>query len=369
MLIYRPDGIGDAVLFSGALKYVRRRWPRAHIVLAAKPGVRDLLGQCPHITGAVSLLRFEPWRSFRNLSFPGVWRIRKVLRSRFARRLLVGPYDSVILPLSAPTEETIETVRLVRSPEKWGFSGDHIGYDTLDDEGNEPTAVFTRHVPVRIEHRWLHELTFTARFVAALGFDNPDVTPELWLTDEDRRWAEQRIPHPGCLGCFIGAGHSARKWPADRWESLVRTQAAFSEIALFGSKEDAPLATRLSRTASQCGLRLFDLTGRTTVRRMAACIGRCAAVVSNDSSGLHLAVAQDVPTVGIMGGYHYGRFYPWGNPARHRVAKVEMPCYHCNDHCVYGDWRCVSHVPVSDVLRELILAVSGEKHGCDERRP
>ena len=68
-------------------------------------------------------------------------------------------------------------------------------------------------------------------------------------------------------------------------------------------------------------------------------------------------MAGGVPAVGILGGYHFGRFYPWGDARIHRVANRFMDCYFCNDACIYGDWRCVSSIEVDTVERELRAAI------------
>ena len=109
-----------------------------------------------------------------------------------------------------------------------------------------------------------------------------------------------------------------------------------------------------------------DLTGKTTLRQMAACIARCDLVVSTDSSGLHFATALRMPTVGLMGGYHYGRYYPWGDERINRVARIDLDCYYCNNKCIHDDYRCVQGIPVETVLKELEIA-AGNSSGPGSR--
>ncbi|MDA0990518.1 MAG: glycosyltransferase family 9 protein, partial [Verrucomicrobia bacterium] len=156
-----------------------------------------------------------------------------------------------------------------------------------------------------------------------------------------------------------------RQWPLEKWIELGRRQPITKRIALFGGKGDRDLGRLLAIRLQAEGLTVVDLVGRTRLGELAGCIGRCCAVVSHDSCGLHLAVAAGVPAVGLMGGYHFGRFYPWGDPAIHRVANIELACYYCNDDCVTRDWRCVSRIETDRVLAELDLALTGTDKADD----
>ncbi len=57
--------------------------------------------------------------------------------------------------------------------------------------------------------------------------------------------------------------------------------------------------------------------------------------------------------VGILGGGHYGRFYPWGDPKFTRVVSKPMDCYGCNWHCKFETVRCIQEIPPADAARAL----------------
>ncbi len=56
----------------------------------------------------------------------------------------------------------------------------------------------------------------------------------------------------------------------------------------------------------------LDLIGRVDLPVAAACLGRCAFYVGNDSGLMHLAAAAGVPTVGLFGPSRESRYRPWG---------------------------------------------------------
>ena len=66
-----------------------------------------------------------------------------------------------------------------------------------------------------------------------------------------------------------------------------------------------------------------------------------------------MAVGLRKPTIGIMGGGHYGRFYPWGNPAINRVVDHKMDCYWCHWQCKYSTMRCIQEIEPGDIAAEI----------------
>lgn len=204
----------------------------------------------------------------------------------------------------------------------------------------------------------MHEQERTRRFLQFLGIEPGSLAPELWLSPRDEAFARRALPEDDTLGLFVGAGSALRQWPTAQWIEAVRRQEVTVNVAIFGGPGDRAVATMIGGELRAAGFTVNELAGQTKLGEFAACLARCRAVISNDSSGLHLTVAAGVPAVGILGGYHFGRFYPWGDPRIHRVANVAMDCYYCNDACRYGDWRCVRDVPVAVVVRELEAAVA-----------
>jgi len=361
ILILRPDNIGDCVLFSGALKYIRKHWPEARINLAVKPHIVNLFELCPHIDRVFSLYRFFPWLFIRQYFYRGTWLMERLLRKENILPLWYPEYDVVIYPVDSHTEEMLEVVRLIPAKEKLGFCGCRLNLRRMEDPANAPEKVFSFCYDDGRENEWKHELPRLERFLKACGIEAGDVTPEFWLPEQDEKYAAELLPEKDFLGIFPGADKKEKIWPCDKWHDLLNEQNLYRHVVIFGSKSDFVLARQIAGGVKGDHLYLIDLTGRTTLRQLVACIKRCGALVSADSAGLHIATASDVPSVGLMGGYHYGRFYPWGDPAIHRVAKVDMDCYHCNFDCRYGDYRCVRDIPVEMVLGELKKAMSNER--------
>ena len=97
---------------------------------------------------------------------------------------------------------------------------------------------------------------------------------------------------------------------------------------------------------------LLNLTGKTTLRELAATIASCNLFIGMDTSGLHMAIALNVPSIGIAGGAHFGRFIPWGVSPRHLILTHKMECFCCNWHCNKAGIECIQNVLPEQVVVE-----------------
>jgi ADP-heptose:LPS heptosyltransferase len=73
---------------------------------------------------------------------------------------------------------------------------------------------------------------------------------------------------------------------------------------------------------------------------------------------VHLGAALGKPVVGVRGGGHIGRFWPWGDPKLSRVAATELDCYGCNWVCVHDRVRCVEDIPVETLRVGIEAAIA-----------
>ncbi len=76
--------------------------------------------------------------------------------------------------------------------------------------------------------------------------------------------------------------------------------------------------------------------GRTSISDVIDIIGNAEFVISNDTSGAHIACAVNTPSVVIVGGWHYDRFFPYHiedvkpDDKLPLIANTKMDCYFCN---------------------------------------
>lgn len=87
-----------------------------------------------------------------------------------------------------------------------------------------------------------------------------------------------------------------------------------------------------------------------SLQELEAAVASSAGVISVDTFAAHLAVAYDLPMVGLLGGGQFGDFAPWTRTGRQRWLTHPVPCFHCNWRCHRPTSECVKDIPVSAVV-------------------
>lgn len=189
----------------------------------------------------------------------------------------------------------------------------------------------------------------------------PAIRFDLTIPVEAYSWAEELLTSLGCAGKEIiivapGSRLEFKKWPEAAYGTLIvelvkRQQA---HIFLVGTGQEAEtvakvraLCARLVDTA-----RLHDLSGKTSIPRLAALLAMASVFVGNDGGTCHLAAAVGCKTVSVSnGGEIVNSVEPWGNQRfTARFNPSCAPCY-CSTFCPQGHRKCVVGISADTVLR------------------
>jgi heptosyltransferase-2 len=153
-----------------------------------------------------------------------------------------------------------------------------------------------------------------------------------------------------------GSVWATKRWPY--YKELAQELAGTGRIVVVGAQDDAPLALEI-RTAVPNAV---DATGVLPLLGSAELIGRCAVIVTNDSSPLHLASAMGTPTVAIFGPtvpeFGFGPLAPSSVVVGHETLACR-PCHrHGPRRCPLTHFRCMRELTADVVAaraRTLIL--------------
>jgi ADP-heptose:LPS heptosyltransferase len=366
LLILRPDHLGDLVLFSGALKLIRQQWPDACITLCVRKYGAELFRHCPHIDEIIPYekLHDDALGQGRLLWMPkirGSDRLGCFVR-RYFRGLLRQKYgaDNVILPLLAPVEEYHRCVDFIPARTKVGVGGN------LCNQSVEVDKAFGGIYSARMDASELPwnfpEMEATQRFLRFIGVqaDSGGLWPEFWTTQEDGVKADRLMPKKSS-GIILGIAPGVTSFPGKRlpldWYMEVISSLDWSDaqIVLLGSPTDLSECEAVARAIENTGRGkcAVNLAGKTSVREMVECIKRCDILLSQETAAVHIGTALRVPTVGIVGGGHFGRFYPWGSSKLSRAVHKPMDCYGCNWRCKFETVRCIQEITVTEAVQAL----------------
>jgi len=148
------------------------------------------------------------------------------------------------------------------------------------------------------------------------------------------------------VGLFPGAAISYRNWAVANYEILAREVHEDIGYVLFGGKEDRDLAGGVKKALQKgnASCDVLNFVGQTSLRELCAAVKCCDLFVAMETSGLHLAIAMGIPTIGIVGGGHYGRFVPWGDLKKNVFLTKNLDCFNCGWICTRDRVECIQDV-------------------------
>lgn len=138
---------------------------------------------------------------------------------------------------------------------------------------------------------------------------------------------------------YPGGSIRQKFWPQEYYAKIAEHVYKMTGLVgvMLGVSDEQWVADNIKKSISfpTC-MSIIDLTGRTSISDVIDIIGNAKFVVTNDTSGVHIACATKTPSVVVVGGWHYDRFLPYHIEAVKEgdclplVANSYMPCYHCD---------------------------------------
>jgi ADP-heptose:LPS heptosyltransferase len=161
---------------------------------------------------------------------------------------------------------------------------------------------------------------------AMVGAKAP-LSPRVWMAARHWHAARELIPDGApVLALAPTANWGGKQWPAERFVALAERLCARgglladARIAVFAGPGERPAAEPV--LAAIPPARRIDLAGTLDLHTAAACLGRAALFVGNDSGLMHLSAATGVPTLGLFGPSREEHYGPWG--ARARAVRTDL---------------------------------------------
>jgi len=268
VLIVQIGRIGDMVLVTPLFGALARLVPGVRIHVLCSRHNLAVIDTDPRLA-AVHVFRKNPAAWLRL-----IWRLR---RERF---------DLWIDPKDHHSGESKLFARLGGAARKIGF--------------NRPTeSVFDVTVPGSEENLELHAVQRNLQALRSLGYaGRAPVRPELFV--DRQTCAQVADPLGGDLShhvvAHVSAGSESRYWQPDGWRQVIQAcQGAGRPVILTCSPDDAATARQL--VAACPGAVLFRSH---SIREVIALVSQVGAVVTADTSVVHIASAFNIPQVALF---------------------------------------------------------------------
>lgn len=360
LLLKAPNWIGDCVMATPAVAYLRRALPFAHLTMLTRPSTAGLWLEHPDLDRVlVADDRRIP---------PETMRLLKNQRYD-AAVLFPNSFQSALLAWRLGIPRRFGYARSLRA---WLLT-DPIVFRRREWQTPTPKPLSRKSLRGQAPHRpprhmveyYVDLAVLAARqcgsALPAPVVDRATATPSLCLpvSESARQRIQELLASHGVhdlplIGIHPGAAYGdAKRWPIDRLaaaaDELARCTGAVVVITA-GPAEQSLSRELLARLRSHT----LNLGPSLDLPLLAALLEKLLVFVGNDTGVTHMAAAVGTPTVAVFGPMDWNVTCPWS--VRSVVVRRSPPCAPCFLRDCPIDHRCMTAVEPDDVV-EAALAL------------
>ncbi len=336
IMLVRTDMIGDAVLFSSLLPGIRELYPESSISIVCQDTVAPIWENHPLINRVISFNRAT------------VSTDPSALEGFLARLRGLKPDVAINSAWSADALSHVLTISS-GAPVRVCLSGDSVNIDPA----KRSRALELYSLVAKSSPQSTLEINRYRDLLIAMGGRAATLTPVYNLLSVEIKDAQNTIQG---LGLSTGrllvvvpqaaGGIPHREYPliAEVVPEVARLMGL--DVLVLGTPKDLVIADAIVRGV---GVRARSLVGKTSIRQAAALIAQASCALGVDTGLMHLAAAQDIPSVVIIGGGNFGRFFPYGR--RTRIITNHLECFGCNWVCGLPEPLCTRGIASQDVVK------------------
>jgi heptosyltransferase-2 len=346
ILVIALSGIGDALMFTPALKLLRKYLPEAEIdALVMYRGAQEIYSSNPDLNKIIHF-NFLEEGVFKSLKF--LFQLRK----KYDASINVYPsnrkeYNLISFFIGA--EKRTGIVYLRKNKSNLGFLNN---VRVLENDGVHNAQTNIKLCEALVGKKFIEE--------PPLEFPIPKEEKKYavkYLTD--LRIAEKELVigfHPGCATL---KNHIKRRWEPEKFaelgKRLINNHSA--RILIFGGPEEKDLKEKIF---SLIGSDKAKIINAESLKQSSAIMKRCNVFVTNDSSQMHIAAAMGLKVVAIIGPTNQKYIYPW--KTEHQIVSLNLDCAPCFFYspkpltCTRSDvqFKCIKELTVDMVYASTV---------------
>jgi len=313
ILIISLSGIGDALMFTPALKLLRQELPNGTIdALVMFKGAVDLYKDNPHLN---NVYQFD----FLNEGAVKSLKYLFGLRKKYDAIISVYPsnrkeYNIINFLLGADKRAGVKYLR--RDLRNLGFLN-NVRVTENDNHHNVKTNI-------NLVGALLNKGFEVEPLLEIYLSDNETITANNFLSNNGIKPDELVIGfHPGCATL---KNHIKRRWEPEKFAGLgIRLIEDYNaKVLLFGGNDEDELKSEIKNEIDSANVFVVKSS---SVLESAAIMNRCNVFVTNDSSQMHFAAALRLKTVAIIGPTNQHYIHPWKTD--HKIVSLNLDCAPC----------------------------------------
>lgn len=343
ILVLALSGIGDALMFTPALKLLSQSLPSAQIdALVMFNGTKEIYETNPNFN---KVIHFDFLKEGTLNSLKFVLGLRK-------------KYDATINVYPSNRKEYNLINFLIGAKKR-------VGVEYL--KMNAQNLGWLNNVTV-LENDKTHNAQTNIKLIEKLlnkGFDE-EPGMEIHLSDENKKFEEDYLKknsikendlvvgfHPGCATL---KNHIKRRWEPEKFaelgKKLIKEKKA--KVFLFGGPEEEELKASIQKMIDS---NISYVIKTEKFLQSIAIMKRCNVFVTNDSALMHVASAIGLKVIAIIGPTNQHYIHPW--KTQHKIVSLNLDCAPCFFYtpkpltCSRTDvqFKCIKELDVEMVYR------------------
>jgi lipopolysaccharide heptosyltransferase II len=346
ILIIALSGIGDALIFTPALKIMKKEIPDAKIdVLTMISGVKDIYSRNPNVNKII-------YFNFLQEGFLKSIHFLFGIRGNYDATINVYPsnrkeYNIINFTIGAPKRVAVNYLRKDFQNLGW------LNNVTIKENDSLHNAQTNIKLIEKLLNKKLEEVPAYDLFL-----NNDDETAAANYLSENNISENDLVIgfHPGTATL---KNQIKRRWEPDKFgelgKKLIRKHNG--KVLIFGGPDEKELKENIKEIInSKYAYAVLNLT----LPQSAAIMKRCKIFVTNDSSLMHVASALNLNTVAIIGPTNKNYIHPW--KTNFQIASLNLDCSPCFIYsprplkCFRNDikFKCIKELTVEMVYEEVI---------------
>ncbi|MFZ0453694.1 MAG: lipopolysaccharide heptosyltransferase II [Ignavibacteriaceae bacterium] len=320
ILVIALSGIGDALMFTPALKLISKAAPDSEIdVLVMLKGAKDIFERNENINKVI-YFNFLEEGAFNSLKFVSS------LRKKYDASINVYPsnrkeYNIISFLIGAKRRAGVEYLR--KNSQNFGFLN-NIRFTEEDTLHNVQTNIILVEKLLDVEFDEEPDLDFPLT-------KNDISYAKSYLGDLRIQEGDLAVGfHPGSAAL---KNHKLRRWEPDKFAELGKRliNEYNAKILIFGGPEENELKNYINDKINSGLARNqtvnSNLVNTDNLAQSAAIMKSCKLFVSNDSSLMHVASAMKLNVIAIIGPTNPAYIYPWNT--KHKIVSLGLDCSPC----------------------------------------
>ena len=180
-----------------------------------------------------------------------------------------------------------------------------------------------------------------------------ELCPPKWMHQED-------VALPERYYLVVPTANLVSKcWPEERFAKLIdELSRIFPDrtAVITGGKQDHSVVERILSLVSK-NVKVLNLCGKTSLPQLFGLVENAEFIVGNDTGTAHVAGVLGKAQVVIVGGGHFGLYFPNRQYKKTLVAALQKPCFNCHYLChglANDRYPCIAEISVELVLQRIM---------------